>query len=192
MSRRRSGELTEGMTIPIEIDIWQGDLAELEVDGIIIPANESLFMTAPTASAVKRAAGDEVELAAVSRGPVTPGEVIVTGGGRLAAPYLIHAVAVGHDLKPDHDRLTRALNAALDATAHLGLRRLAMAPLGTERGVFPPAEAASLILGALADRAAAGGALPESLVVAVGVAEAAAFRAAVDALVPAPPAGEGR
>ena len=30
-----------------EIDVWQGDISELEVDAIIVPANESLFMTGP-------------------------------------------------------------------------------------------------------------------------------------------------
>ena len=159
---------TEPMTLPTEIDVWQGEIAELEVDGIIIPANESLFMTAPIAAAVKRVAGDEVERAAVARGPVAPGEVIVTGGGRLAAPYIVHAVAVGHDLRPDRDRLVQALNAALDVASHLALRRLAMAPLGTERGVFPPAEAASIILETLESRAAEDRALPDSLVIAVG------------------------
>jgi O-acetyl-ADP-ribose deacetylase (regulator of RNase III) len=187
------------MTLPTEIDVWQGDIAELEVDGIIIPANESLFMTAPISATVRRAAGEEVERAAVARGPVAPGEVVVTGGGRLAAPYIVHAVAVGHDLQPDRERVVHALNAALDVAAHLALRRMAMAPLGTERGVFPPSEAAAIILETLEGRAAQGRALPESLVLAVGAAEASTFRAAVEALklatagtAPAPPvAGEG-
>ena len=38
------------MTLPIEIEIWQGEIAELEVDALVIPANESLFMTAPVAA----------------------------------------------------------------------------------------------------------------------------------------------
>jgi O-acetyl-ADP-ribose deacetylase len=189
------------MTLPIEIDVWQGNIAELEVDGIIIPANESLFMTAPIAAAVKRAAGEEVERAAVASGPVGPGEVVVTAGGRLAAPYIMHAVAVSHDLRPDRDRVAQALNAALDVAAHLALRRLALSALGTERGVFPPAEAAAIIMDTLEVRAARGQALPDSLVLAVGAPDASAFRAAVEAgsatrasesvLVPPTP-GEGR
>ena len=42
------------MAVPIEIDVWQGEIAELEVDAIIVPANESLFMTNPLARTVKR------------------------------------------------------------------------------------------------------------------------------------------
>ena len=75
------------MGLPIDIEIWRGEIAELEVDAIVVPANESLFMTNPVAAAVKRLAGEEVERAAVTQGPVAPGTAVVTGGGRLAAPY---------------------------------------------------------------------------------------------------------
>ncbi|HEX6654687.1 MAG TPA: macro domain-containing protein, partial [Candidatus Limnocylindria bacterium] len=102
------------MAVPIEIDVWQGDVAELEVDAIIVPANESLFMTSPQARSVKRTAGEAVELEAVRQGPVEPGSAVVTAGGNLAAPYLIHAVAVGHELRGDAACLKDALGAAFD------------------------------------------------------------------------------
>ena len=133
-----------------EIDVWQGDISELEVDAIIVPANESLFMTGPVASAVKRRAGDQVERDAVAQGPVPAGSVVVTGGGELPAGSVVHAVAVGHDLRPDADRLRAALDRALGAIEGLGLRRVALAPLGIERGVYPPAEAAALAIETLA------------------------------------------
>ena len=41
------------MAVPIEIDVWQGGVADLEVDAIVVPANESLFMTG-AGGAVKR------------------------------------------------------------------------------------------------------------------------------------------
>jgi O-acetyl-ADP-ribose deacetylase (regulator of RNase III) len=171
------------MAIPIEIDVWQGEIAELEVDAILVPANESLFMTTPVGRAVRMRAGESVERAAVDQGPVESGTALVTGGGQLAAPYLIHVVGVGHDLKPDAQRLARAIEAALQLAARMGLSRLAVAPIGTERGVFPPEGAASVLSGVLAARAASGAALPASLVVAVtNPAEATAYRAALSVL----------
>lgn len=178
------------MAEPIEIQVWQGEIAELEVDGIVIPASESLFMTAPVAAAVKRVAGDDVERAAVARGPLAPGEALVTDGGRLPTQYVIHTVAVGHDRRADVDRLAAAVEAALAIIEHLGLQRVAMAPLGAERGVFAPADAAETILDSIEARARRGDRLPASIVLAVGPAEVAAFRAAADAhagaRVPAP------
>ena len=165
------------MAVPIEIDVWQGEVAELEVDAIIIPANESLFMTTPVARAVKRRAGDSVEADAVQQGPAAAGSVVVTGGGSLAVPYVIHAIGVGHDLRADGDRLEQALGAAFDAAGRLGLRRLAIVPVGTERGVFEPEEAAAHLVAVLERRAAAGEPLPTSMVVTTtSAAELAALR----------------
>ena len=172
------------MTLPIDIEIWQGEIAELEVDAVIVPANESLFMTAPVAAAGKRRAGDEVETEAVAQGPVQAGSAVVTGGGRLAAPYVIHAVGVGHDLQRDAARLRRAVDAALDAVDHLSLRRIAVGPIGVERGVFTSSEAAEILLERIIDRAEGGSGTPESVVVAVTRSEELAeYQAALEGLV---------
>jgi hypothetical protein len=65
----------------------------------------------------------------------------------------------------------------------MGLARLAVAPIGTERGVFDPERSAAILAEALSSRAAAGETLPTSLVVAVGSpAEAAAYRGALSGL----------
>jgi O-acetyl-ADP-ribose deacetylase (regulator of RNase III) len=171
------------MAIPIEIDVWQGEIAELEVDAILVPANESLFMTTPAGRAVRLRAGESVERDAVHQGPIEAGSAVVTGGGQLAAAYVIHVVGVGHDLQPDADRLARAIDAGLQLAGRMGLSRLAMATVGTERGVFDAERAAEVLVNVLAARAAAGAAMPASLVVAVaGPVERAAYRAALGAL----------
>jgi len=171
------------MSIPIEIDVWQGEIAELEVDAILIPANESLFMTTSAGRAVKMRAGESVEADAVAQGPVKAGGAVVTAGGLLAAPYVSHVVGVGHDLVANEDRLADAIGAALDQSARLGLRRLATTPLGTERGVFDAERAAGVFARVLLDRAERETALPAALVVAVGSSgEAAAYRAALQPL----------
>jgi O-acetyl-ADP-ribose deacetylase len=141
------------MAAPIEIDVWQGDIAELEVDALVVAANESLFMTTGAAASVKRHGGDEIERAAIEQGPIAPGRAVVTGGGNLAAPYVIHAVAVGHDRIADAAVLAAAVRSALAFTAPLQLRRIALAPLGVETGAFTAAEAASIIVAVLREAA---------------------------------------
>ncbi|HJP71074.1 MAG TPA: macro domain-containing protein [Candidatus Limnocylindria bacterium] len=137
------------MAEPIEIDVWQGEIAELEVDAIVVAASESLFMTAGAGASVKRAGGDEIERAAVDQGPIRPGTAVATGGGSLAAPYVIHAVAVGHDRRADAETLAGAIRAALAFAEPLQLRRIAMAPLGVEHGAFPAPDAAEIIVSTL-------------------------------------------
>jgi O-acetyl-ADP-ribose deacetylase (regulator of RNase III) len=169
------------MPDPIEIDVWQGEIAQLEVDGLVIPASESLFMTGPVAHGVKVRAGEEVERAAVDQGPISAGAAVVTPGGQLPAPYVIHAVAVGHDLQADDSQLDRAWASALDLAQHLGLRRIAVAPLGTERGVFSPDDSAAALARVLQSRSAEGSWVPAAVVVAVGSQpEAAAYFAALE------------
>lgn len=171
------------MTAPIEIEIWQGEMADLEVDALVVPATESLFMTTPAAASVKRHGGDVVERAALEQGPIPAGTAVVTTGGALAAPWVIHAVAVGHDMRADADRLRSAVRAALELAASMSLRRIAMAPLGIEWGVFSLAEAAALLLGELRAYDRGPSALPEEVVVTLaGPREAAVFMATVDGL----------
>ncbi|HEY6607707.1 MAG TPA: macro domain-containing protein [Candidatus Limnocylindria bacterium] len=141
------------MAGPIEIDVWQGDIAELEVDAIVVAASESLFMTAGAAVSVKRHGGDEIERAAVDQGPIAPGTAIVTTGGRLPAMYVIHAVAVGHDRVADTDVLESAVRSALAFADPLQLKRLAIAPLGVETGAFTPEESAAVLIRVLAEAA---------------------------------------
>jgi len=152
------------MTTPIEIDVWQGEIAELEVDALVVGASESLFMTGGQAASVKRRGGDEIERAAVQQGPIAPGSVVVTAGGRLAAPYVIHAVAVGHDRVADPERISSAIRAAFAVAGPLQLRRIAIGLLGAEHGAFAPDDAATALVAAI--ESAATGTPIESVVIA--------------------------
>ncbi|HEY7332310.1 MAG TPA: macro domain-containing protein, partial [Candidatus Limnocylindria bacterium] len=150
--------------MPIEIDVWQGEIAELEVDAMLVAATESLFMTVGAAASIKRLGGDEIERAAVDQGPIAPGSAVVTKAGSLAAQYVIHAVAVGHDRVAEPRTLASAIRSALAFAIPLQLRRIAVAPLGSETGAFTPEEAAGIIVPALLE--AARGTPIESIVLA--------------------------
>lgn len=170
------------MTNPIEIDVWQGEIAQLEVDAIVVAANESLFMTSGAAADVKRHAGEAVEREAVARGPLPAGGVTITTGGLLPTPYILHAVAVGHDLKPDVAVLEKALDAVLGLAEMLGAKRIAIPLLGTERGVHAPDVAAAALAAALERHAARPErSLETAVIVAASLADANAIGAAVHA-----------
>lgn len=166
------------MAGPTEIDVWQGEIAELEVDAIVIGSTESLFMTGGAAASVKRLGGIGIESAAVAQGPIAPGHAIVTAGGQLAAAYVIHAVAVGHDRVADPARLRSAAQAALAFCEPLQLHRIAMAPLGMEFGAFRAEVAADIIVSTLLE---VDGLPLESIVIAAP--NSAHARAMADALV---------
>ena len=87
------------------IELWNGDICDLEVDAIVNPANLSLWMATGVGGAIKRAGGDAIEFAAVRQAPVPLGGAIVTTGRharrpgrhprRLARPRPAHQ-------RPDH------------------------------------------------------------------------------------------
>ena len=62
------------------IELWNGDICDLEVDAIVSPAATSLWMSTGVAGELKRAGGDEIEFAAVRQAPVELGDAIVTAG----------------------------------------------------------------------------------------------------------------
>jgi len=163
----------------IEIDVWQGEIAELEVDALVVAANESLFMTAGVSASIKRHGGDQIERDAVDQGPAEPGTAIATRAGSLAAAYVIHAIGVGHDRIPDRDRLAAAIRTALAFAEPLQLRRLACSLIGVEHGAFTPAEAAAVLIEVLSG-GESNRQLPESIVVAT--ANAGETHAVTDAL----------
>ena len=137
------------MAEPIEIDVWQGEVSELEVDALVVGANESLFMTAGAAASVKRLGGEGIERAAVDQGPIAAGAAVVTPGGSLAAPYVIHAVGVGHDRVPDPEVLAASIRSALAFAEPLQLRRIAVALIGAEHGAFAFEDAARIVVATL-------------------------------------------
>ena len=68
------------------IELWNGDICDLEVDAIVNAANTSLWMSTGVGGALKRAGGDAIEFAAVRQAPVEMGEAIVTTGRQARGP----------------------------------------------------------------------------------------------------------
>lgn len=163
----------------IEIDVWQGDIAELEVDALVVAANESLFMTAPVAASVKRQGGEEIERDAVDQGPAGPGTAIATRAGSLATAYVIHAIGVGHDRIANREQLAAAIRTALAFSEPLRLRRMAFSLIGVEHGAFTPGGAAEVLIDELTGDGLERQ-LPESIVIATAnAAETVAVTAAL-------------
>ena len=61
--------LTERSTLVAQIELWNGDICDLEVDAIVNAANTTLWMATGVGGALKRAGGDAIEFAAVRQAP---------------------------------------------------------------------------------------------------------------------------
>ena len=126
------------------IELWNGDICDLEVDAIVNAANLSLWMATGVGGAIKRAGGDEIEFAAVRQAPVPLGGAIVTPAGRLAARAIIHAVSLDRDRRTSGPVIEAAVRSALARAREIGATSIAFPALGTGVGGFPLDEAARI------------------------------------------------
>lgn len=139
------------MTRLTRIKLWNGDICVLEVDAIVSPANPTLWMSTGIAGALKRAGGDAIEFEAVRHAPVPTGSAVATSGGRLAAPWIIHAVSLDRDRRTSREAIDAAVHAAMATARELGARSVAFPALGTDVGGFPLEDSAAVTVQAVRD-----------------------------------------
>ena len=133
------------------IELWNGDICDLEVDAIVNPANLSLWMSTGVGGALKRAGGDSIEFAAVRQAPVPLGESIVTPAGMLAARAVIHAVSLDRDRRTSGSVIEAAVRSAMARAREIGATSIAFPALGTGVGGFPLDEAARITVETVRD-----------------------------------------
>jgi O-acetyl-ADP-ribose deacetylase len=133
------------------IELWNGDICDLEVDAIVNPANLSLWMATGVGGAIKRAGGDAIEFAAVRQAPVPLGGAVVTTAGTLAANAVIHAVSLDRDRRTSGPVIEAAVRSAMGQAREIGATSIAFPALGTGVGGFPLEEAARITVQTVRD-----------------------------------------
>jgi O-acetyl-ADP-ribose deacetylase (regulator of RNase III) len=133
------------------IELWNGDICDLEVDAIVNAANLSLWMSTGVGGALKRAGGDSIEFAAVRQAPVPLGGAIVTPAGNLAAKAVIHAVSLDRERRTSRLVIEAAVRSAMARAREIGATSIAFPALGTGVGGFPLEEAAQVTVETVRD-----------------------------------------
>ncbi|MBU1699976.1 MAG: macro domain-containing protein [Candidatus Eisenbacteria bacterium] len=115
-----------------QIEFIHGAYTEPPADGLIIPANDHLWMGTGPARLIKEAGGEEIEREAVKEGPVGMGDVVVTAAGKLPFKHILHAALMSQDLHISAETLGLALQNAIQRAAKLKLKHINFAvPLET-------------------------------------------------------------
>jgi O-acetyl-ADP-ribose deacetylase (regulator of RNase III) len=136
----------------MEFSVVQGDIATQHADALVNAAGTSLRMGSGVAGALRRAAGDELNEAAMAEGPVDLGAVAVTDAYGLDADYVIHAAAMPHygDGKATETSIRDATRNSLEAADELGCESLVVPALGCGVAGFPLEAGARVICEELA------------------------------------------
>jgi O-acetyl-ADP-ribose deacetylase (regulator of RNase III) len=178
------------------IEVWNGDICDLEVDAIVNPANVSLWMATGVGGALKRAGGDEIEFAAVRQAPVALGGAVVTPAGRLAARAVIHAVSLDRDRRTTGPWIEAATRNAMARAREIEATTIAFPALGTGIGDLTLEESAQIMVAAVREELANSPSVERVVFALRGAVAYEAFAAAlavvpVDPADPADPAREG-
>jgi O-acetyl-ADP-ribose deacetylase (regulator of RNase III) len=163
------------------IELWNGDICELEVDAIVNAANLSLWMSTGVGGEIKRAGGDAIEFAAVRQAPVALGDAVATPAGKLAAKAVIHAVSLDRERRTSATIIDQAVRSAIRLGRELGVTSLAFPAMGTGVGGFPLDEAARVTVAAVRDELSRSPSIQHVIFAMRGAAAYHAFEAALGA-----------
>jgi len=145
------------------IELVQGDITREHTDAIVNAANSSLLGGGGVDGAIHRAGGPsilgECERWVAVQGRLPAGGAMVTGGGQLAARYVIHAVGPrfrdGQHGEPA--TLASAYRESMRRAEELAVSSLAFPSISTGVYGYPVADAARIALSTCREALAAAG-----------------------------------
>lgn len=129
----------------MEFTVVQGDIAAQRADTLVNAANTGLQMGAGVAGALRKAAGEELNEAAVSKGPIDLGDAVETDAYDLNATYVIHAAAMPPGGQATAESIRDATQNALERADDLGCESLVVPAIGTGVAGFSTEEGARIV-----------------------------------------------
>jgi O-acetyl-ADP-ribose deacetylase len=136
--------------VTARIEVAQADIATARVDAVVNAANEALQLGAGVAGAIRQAGGPAIQKECDAIGHCDVGDAVVTGGGKLSARWVIHAVGpVWRGGMSGEDRLLdSAVRAALSRAEEIGARSVAVPAISAGVFGFPLYRAARISVAA--------------------------------------------
>jgi len=135
------------------LEIAHGDITALVVDAIVNAANGYLKHGGGVAAAISRKGGPTIQRESdtliETRGPLKTGEAVITGGGKLAAKFVIHTVGPvwgDHDPAEADRLLCQTVRSSLTLAQEKRLKSIAFPAISTGIYGFPIERAAPLML----------------------------------------------
>ena len=121
------------------------DLAFVTADAVVRAADETLNPVSPEMSRLDRQAGERFATLRRVSTPLDAGAAVVTGGGDLPAPFVLHVVVRHRNVGTGREVVRRALVSAWQRAGDWGLSRIAAPLVGAGAGQLSLEESAELL-----------------------------------------------
>lgn len=172
--------------MPGRIEMVRGDITLETTDAIVNAANSSLLGGGGVDGAIHRAGGptvlEDCRRIRDNRGPLPPGDAVITTAGRLGCRHVIHTVGPVWQGggAGEAETLARCYRSALALAADHALRSISFPSISTGAFGFPVAKAAAVAVAAVRGVLAEGSPLELVRFVLFSDADLAVYRKAAE------------
>ncbi|HEY8257146.1 MAG TPA: macro domain-containing protein [Gemmatimonadales bacterium] len=128
------------------ITVVMDDLASLRADAVVRQADADLGPADPTAILLDAMGGDAFALLRRNTTPLEAGAAVVTGGGDLRTPLVLHIVVSDPVRKVGRELLRKGLVSAWQRAGDWGLTTIATPLVGVGTGQLTLQESATLLV----------------------------------------------
>jgi len=129
-----------------EIRFAQGDITQMETEGIVFSSQLNERMMITLARSIKEKISKKIQDELMARGPVNVGDVVWTPAGNLKAKSLIHSAVVDGSKNTNEAILRLACMNILKCADELKLGSLSLPALGCHHAKFPVIGSAKIMI----------------------------------------------
>lgn len=141
----------------VKLLLYRGDITLQNCDAIVNAANSSLLGGGGVDGAIHRAGGpailEECRKIRAAQGSCSPGNAVITGGGKLKARWVIHTVGPvwrGGEANEDHT-LANAYKNSLSRALEVEAKTIAFPSISTGAYGYPVEKAARVSMNAISE-----------------------------------------
>ena len=117
-----------------KIRLEEGNLVLLDVEAVVNAANKNLVLGGGVAGAIRHFGGPTIQEECDIKAPIKTGEAVITGGGKLKAKYVIHAVGPIYGEGNEDEKLASATQNSLRIAREKKIKTIAFPAVST--GIF--------------------------------------------------------